>query len=47
MNDDGHSMPPIRNYLMGGLIALTTLVVPILSVTFNTHMGINIHQRTK
>jgi len=47
MNDDGHSMPPIRNYLVGGLIALTTLVVPVLSVTTDTNLGINHHHNHK
>jgi hypothetical protein len=32
MNDDGHSMPPIGSFLMGGLIALVTMVTPIACV---------------
>jgi hypothetical protein len=32
MNEDGHPMPPIRSILMGGIIALVTVVTPIACV---------------
>jgi hypothetical protein len=47
MNDDGHSMPPIRTYLVGGFLALVTLTIPVLSITMNTDLGAYTHKSYK